>query len=393
MIARRPRVLCLDAEGGHGGSSRSLFEALKHVDRDFIDVEVWCRREGPIKERYREIGIHCRVERQMPHFSALPRLSRNIALFSAACWHFHRSLAFRKKLHAQVADGFDLVHFNLETLFMLAVWLRSRTELPLTMHMRTMLVDTAFSRLQMRKISNALDRLIFITENECKHFETLGGCVDNTAIIYNCVELTPEKTFGGTSEFRIACLSNYDWVRGVDRLIDVAQSLQSLGRSDIIFVVAGDMGLRRSLPGELGQLGGEGATLADYAQLKNVASMFRFLGHVSDPERVLSECDAMIKPTREANPWGRDILEGLAAGKPVISYGTYDTFVETGETGILREVFDADETAQDIIGLADDPAYCQALGSGGRSRVAQLCDGPTQAAKLVQVWRSAIAAN
>ena len=40
---------------------------------------------------------------------------------------------------------------------------------------------------------------------------------------------------------------------------------------------------------------------------------------------------------------------------PVISCSTL-TMYETGETGIFA-VFDADETAQDIIGLADDPAY------------------------------------
>ena len=43
------------------------------------------------------------------------------------------------------------------------------------------------------------------------------------------------------------------------------------------------MGLRQSLPGELGQLGGE-ATLADYAQLKNArASMFDFLAMYLTP--------------------------------------------------------------------------------------------------------------
>ena len=391
------KVLCLDIEGGHGGSSRSLYELLRHMEQRDVELEVWCRRDGPIEEMYAACGVACRVERSMPRFSALPKMSRNLLGGSLALRDHCRAVEFKQRL-LNAVSRFDLVHFNHEALFLLAVLVRRRLspDTPLSMHVRTNLIDTPVSRWQTRNIATSLDHLIFITENEERNFRALGGKPKNGTVLYNVVtplDLEGSPNPDDTGEFRIACLSNYDWVRGVDRLVDVAQALKSLGRTDIVFVVAGDMGLRRSLPGELGQLGREGATLADYAELKNVAPMFRFLGHVSDPERVLSECDALIKPTREANPWGRDILEGLAAAKPVISYGTYDTFVETGETGILREDFDADETARDIIGLADDPAYCRALGSGGRSRVAQLCDGPTQAAKLVQVWRSAIAAN
>ncbi len=55
----------------------------------------------------------------------------------------------------------------------------------------------------------------------------------------------------GDATLRIASLSNYDWVRGVDRLIDVAAALAARGRRDITFVIAGDMRLGGSLTGEL----------------------------------------------------------------------------------------------------------------------------------------------
>ena len=71
------RVLCLDIEGGYGGSSRSLFESIRHLDRDRVSPEVWCGREGPIQVRYRALDVPCRTV-SWPRYSALPRLSRNL---------------------------------------------------------------------------------------------------------------------------------------------------------------------------------------------------------------------------------------------------------------------------------------------------------------------------
>ena len=83
-MTRAPlRVLCLDIEGGYGGSSRSLWEFLRHIDRPRIEVEVWCRRAGPAQDRYKAEGIATRVTPDMPTVSALPKFTRNLLVFGA----------------------------------------------------------------------------------------------------------------------------------------------------------------------------------------------------------------------------------------------------------------------------------------------------------------------
>ena len=72
------KVLALDIEGGHGGSSKSLYTLILHLDPNEVDVEVWCKRKGSIQERYMDIGVCCHVKPDMPKVSALPRFSRNI---------------------------------------------------------------------------------------------------------------------------------------------------------------------------------------------------------------------------------------------------------------------------------------------------------------------------
>lgn len=392
-MTRPIRVLCLDIEGGYGGSSRSLFETVRHMDRGAVAIEVWCKKDGPIRPRYEALGIPCRIVPDMPRVSALPRLSRNLYTLAGFALSFLRSHRFRAALAAEIESRFDLVHFNHEALHMLMAWLRARTHAPFVMHVRTNLQPSIFARLQTRIMARSADRLVFITEHEQNSFRRNGGMARRESVIANIVtppeRVSPHPDVPADSRFRVACLSNYSWVRGLDRLVDVAEKLKALGRTDVLFVMAGTMALTRSMPGELGRLGAAKKTLADYAALRGVADSFLFLGHVAEPERVLSACHALAKPSRENNPWGRDALEGMAMGLPVLACGTYSKFVEDGVTGVLQPEFDADALARAIARMADDRAYARRLGETGRARVLTLCDGTARATDLLAVWREA----
>src|SRR3546814_14882785 len=102
------------------------------------------------------------------------------------------------------------------------------------MHIRTMPHDTAFARRQVRTISRAIDHLAFITENERDNFERLGGHAPGT-VVYNIAGVSdrlppPHADIPSDERLRIACISNYSWARGLDRLIEVAEALAGLGR-------------------------------------------------------------------------------------------------------------------------------------------------------------------
>ena len=331
----------------------------------------------------------------MPHVSALPRPSRNIYAFARAHLRFRASKVFRAELCAAVNERFDAVHFNHEALFQLARWLRPRTRQPFTMHIRTNLVPSLFSRWQARTIARNIDHAIFITENEQHSWRALGLCPPCESVIYNIagplsseVETHPE--IPEDDRLKIASLSNYAWIRGVDRLVEVAAVLAARGRRDILFVVAGDMRLRGSLPGQLGEISRKDGSLADHAAAKGVGDMFLFLGHVNAPERVLAGCQLLARLSRENNPWGRDVIEALGAGRPVIAMGTYDRFVESGETGILLPTYSADDVAMNMERFADDRVLLDRLGAAGQARVENLCNGPARAACLAAVWQEVV---
>ncbi len=384
------RVLCLDIEGGFGGSSRSLYESIRHIDRTRVEPEVWCGRDGPIVARYGALGVPCRVT-PWPRFSALPRLSRNLYALGCAKLNQVRSRSVFDDLVRTVTERFDVVHANHESLFLLLAALRRRTELPLVMHLRTIVVPSVVARWQARSIGGTVDHAVFITENERDAWGRLGLQATDRSVVYNIAvppsaQVVAHPLIPDDGRFRVACISNYAWVRGVDRLVEVARLLKSRSRTDVLFVVAGHMRLRGSLQGELRRISARGGTLADYAEAHGVGDMFAFIGHVEEPERVLVACDAVARPSRENNPWGRESIEALAAGKPVIATGTYDRFVEDGVTGLLHANYDPAVFASAITQMADDRALCARRGAEGRRRVEALCNGPARSEDLLGVW-------
>ena len=387
------RVLCLDIEGGYGGSSRSLYESIKNLPDGDIEVEVWCRRDGPIVARYEALGVPCRVMPDMPHIGALPRLSHNLYIFSRFALFWWKSSGFRARLENAVWQEFDVVYFNHEGLFLLACWLRRRvgTVAALVVHVRTLLPSTLFSRWQYRTIGRIASGCVYITEMEQENAARLSGINSNGPVIYNIVStppvLEPDRAVAKLTKFKIASVSNYAWLRGNDRLIDIAVELKQRGREEFVFVVAGRMELTGNLPGLLGELAASGGTLRDYAERRGVAHLFRFLGSVPDPSPVLEACNLLVRPSRNNDPWGREVLEAMVHGLPVIAMGEYDKFVESGVTGCLHTEFDAGVFADDIIALADDDDIRAAMSAASRGRVSTLCDGPARSSDLAQVWR------
>ncbi len=388
-------ILCLDIEGGHGGSSRSLFNSINNLDRNEVNIEVWCRRGGAIQVLYNSIDISVYVVPEMPKISSLTLLSRNLILMTLFFFRdWPRSKVFRKKLLKE-SERFDLIHCNHESLYWLSRWINKHTSIPVTMHKRTNLRPSMFSYFQINMIKNHVSGLVFITENEKNNFVRLGGGNIYSKVIYNTVpevkELpSPLEEIPNDEKFKICTLANYSYMRGVDQLIDVALNLKDTYQDKILFVVAGDVSLSKSLPGRLGYIAKKGGNLSDYAHEMGVGKMFLFLGYVAEPERVLSACHALIRPSREYNPWGRDVLEALSFGLPVIATGTYDRFVENGVTGFLLDEFDPKNISMRIIDLIENKEQTKMMGLNGIARVKKLCNGMDKSKELLLLWKKVL---
>ena len=385
------RVLCLDIEGGYGGSSRSLFEFLKSISKleKNVELEVWHRKFGPISLAYSEQNIRAQVTPSMPKATSVERFSRNCIEYGRFFILWLMSYAFRKNLLNRL-NNFDLIHFNHEGLFLLAKWLRKKTRKPITIHIRTIPPENVFSRWQARTIARCVDGIVAISEPEAETFNRRSNYLLAPRVIYNPISVPSPETqthsdIPRDDRLKLASLSNFALVRGVDRLVDVAASLKKRNIKNILFVLAGDMTLPKNFPKKSSGFKGQLSNFEAYTAECGVRDLFVFLGHTSRPETVLAGCDALIKLGRGQG--GRDILEALAAGKPVLTLGVGNQFLENGKTGILFSKFDAGAIADAIIGLANNRLKLSDLGMNGKKRVIALCNPPKRALDLLNFWQ------
>ena len=96
-----------------------------------------------------------------------------------------------------------------------------------------------------------------------------------------------------------------------------------------------------------------------------------FLGHRGDVPQVLAAFDLLVHAAVEPEPFGRVIIEGLAARLPVVAAnaGAVPEIIADGETGLLVAPGDAAALARAIDCLLSDRALAARLAGAGRRRV------------------------
>jgi glycosyltransferase involved in cell wall biosynthesis len=97
-----------------------------------------------------------------------------------------------------------------------------------------------------------------------------------------------------------------------------------------------------------------------------------FSGFRNDIGRAIAELDLLVHASTIGEPFGQVIIEGMAAGKPVVATngGGVPEIVEDGRTGILVPMADIEAMASAICRILSDPASAKAMGLRARQSVA-----------------------
>lgn len=394
-------ILYLDIEGGFGGSSRSLYNLITALDRQEFHPVVICREKGPIQARYLELGIPCQVLR-LPAFRPAERKNwLSFMIFLLELRALPELNRWIEKLREEW--GIEILHVNHEGLALLGRWLSRKYALPWVCHVRTRMHPSTWLKMVYRIINDHARRMIFITENEERHFRKVLGeafQTERSSVVFNALEpfrdsLAPLPLFQEPhGAFRVISLSSYSPNRGTDLVARVARSLKDKGREDFVFFLCGRLGARSLLPWR------REAFLhkmeRDIEEL-GVGHMVRIAGFVEEPERALKGCHALIQVRRHKNPWGREIMEAMSLGLPVLAWGTYEGFVEHGTNGFLVQgerqsesgeaLPDVNAFAEALIRLKDDPGLYERMSTENRQKAKVLFDPSVSARKVEEIYR------
>jgi glycogen(starch) synthase len=148
----------------------------------------------------------------------------------------------------------------------------------------------------------------------------------------------------------LVCVSRLNREKGVETAV---RALPIIGR-DAVLAFVGDGALEtrlRELAAELG-----------------VTDRVRFLGVRDDVERLLAASDVVVVPSHWEEAFGLAVVEGMAAGKPVVvsKSGAMPELVR--DTGLVVPKKDPGALAGAVTRLLDDPLLCARLGRAARAR-------------------------
>ena len=102
-----------------------------------------------------------------------------------------------------------------------------------------------------------------------------------------------------------------------------------------------------------------------------IMDQVEFLGFRDDVPALLTQATIVVHASTLGEPFGQVVIEGMAAGKPVIATdgGALPEIVLPGETGLLVPMGDAPAMAEAIMTLLADPVRAAGMGQAGQKRV------------------------
>jgi len=129
------------------------------------------------------------------------------------------------------------------------------------------------------------------------------------------------------------------------------------------------------------------------ADALGIAGQVMFWGFREDVPALLERTDILVHASTLGEPFGQVVIEGMAAGKPVIATdgGALPEIVLPGETGLLVRMGDAADMASAVAALLTDPAWAAAMGAAGRRRVQERFTITQTARKVEEVYDQMLA--
>jgi glycosyltransferase involved in cell wall biosynthesis len=152
-----------------------------------------------------------------------------------------------------------------------------------------------------------------------------------------------------------------------------------------------------AVPNVLGLVVGDGTgtgqgyadELAALAAELGLRDAVRFTGYCGDMPVLLAAVDVLAHTSISPEPFGRVLIEAMAAGRPVVTpaEGGGLEIVADGVTGLLYTPRDPAALAAALLRLLGDPALAAAFGAAGRARVAERFSIDAHAAAVSALYR------
>ncbi len=353
----RPRVVYLDHVARLSGGEIALLRVLPHLRR--VNAHVILGEDGPFAVRLQEAGVSVEV---LPIDAAARDLRKDTvrvggpspAALLGTAGHVGRLALRLRSLRP------DIVHTNSLKSGVYGSLAARAAGVPVVWHVRDRIAEDYLPRPAVRLMRRLIRRLPnAVVANSSATLQTLGpgGRGALRCVIPDSVELSarPRNTSGEEPTFGI--VGRLAPWKGQDLFLRAfAAAFPDGGARAVVVGTAmfGEESYERELPGLAARLG--------------LAERVEFRGFREDVWDELASFDVLVHASITPEPFGQVVLEGMAAGLPVIApdEGGPATMITDGETGVLFRSREQDSLAAAMLALGGDEAARERLGAAAQ---------------------------
>jgi glycosyltransferase involved in cell wall biosynthesis len=376
-------ILFLDHTAKLGGGELSLLDLLEGLDRSLYHPIVMLASDGPLTQKVRDLDIDVRVvplstdvidtKKDTLRFAAFLKVT---AVFEILKYAFTIAQLARKL-------KVELIHTNSLKSDIYGGLAGRIAAIPTVWHVRDR-IDGNYLPKAATTLFRALCKVLphAVIANSQSTLSCLQ--IDRkpiSAVVYGCFSsafdtnesVASNSTTKDISAPVVAVVGRIAEWKGQHIFIEAAASIKRQHPTARFWIIGaplfGEEEYERSLHKQVDSLG------------ENVS----FLGFRSDVANLLRNASVVVHSSCVGEPFGRVVIEGMAAAKPVVATngGAIPEIITDGITGRLVPMNDSDSMAEAICDLLSDPAGAAVIGKNARQKVLD-CFTPSQTVHGVQ---------
>jgi glycosyltransferase involved in cell wall biosynthesis len=393
------RVLFFDHTAELGGGEIALLNLVRHLDGKEITPVVLLGAEGPLEEQLRPI-VETHVLPMSPHVTKQRKDKLGVrTLFRLRA--MVDVLAYVRGLVRFIrAHDIDLVHTNSLKADIIGGIAGRLSSCPVIWHVRDRIEEDYLPRSVVRAF-RLLSRVIpsYVIANSGATLRTLhlrpdshrtaipsrieiNGHPRMASVVHDgtITRMLPAAHGDACGVLRVGLIGRISPWKGQHVFIQAAEKVVRRFPAVKFLIIGAALFGENQYERELRQL-------ASRLGLENVVE---FTGFRADIDQAISELGVVVHASTIGEPFGQVIIEGMAAGKPVVATrgGGVPEIVEDGVTGILVPMGDAPAMADAICRICADPVRAGTMGARARQRVAEHFTIEQTARKVESIYAS-----
>lgn len=360
-------ILYVNHVSGMGGAETSLIDIVDNIDKSKYGVIVACPASGDLAEKLSQRD----TEHVIIKGGVLKRTFNPLSLIAFAYYFVMNTV---KLSYIIKSRNVRIIHANSFVSCLFCSISANICGIPLIWHMRDLVKMRLFNKIFITYAGSKANIVVATTTVMKNNLIYLGVEPEKISVINNGIDLKKYNTAptnGGIIRKEFGILL-YTPLVGI-----VGQLTAWKGHRD--FIIAASIVAERYPSAKFLIVGktiiGDshyGQELAALVTKLGLDGHIIFTGFRTDMSNIMAALDILVSASWE-EPFGRTIIESMAAGKPVIATnaGGVPDIIENGVNGILVSPRNPQGLADGVLKVLNDPELGRKLGDAGRKTVKQ----------------------